>query len=65
MDIKIQKNITRKFIKLNNMAYSKNPLPKRETIFEIQYRLKQEAKELLKQIKNDKDRNFTRTTTAN
>ena len=47
------------------MAYSKNPLPKRETIFEIQYRLKQEAKELLKKIKNDKDRNFTRTTVTN
>jgi hypothetical protein len=33
------------------MAYSKNPLPKRETIFEIQYRLKQEAKELLNKLK--------------
>lgn len=46
------------------MAYSKKSFAKRETIFEIQYRLKQEAKELLKQIKNDKDRNFTRTTTT-
>ena len=36
------------------MAYSKNPLPKRETIFEIEYRLKQEAKQLLKQIKRTK-----------
>jgi hypothetical protein len=50
------------------MAYSKNPLPKRETIFEIQYRLKQEAKELLNKLKqenNDKNRNFTRTTITN
>jgi hypothetical protein len=47
------------------MAYSKNPLSKRETIFEIEYRLKQEAKQLLKQIKNDKDRNFKRTTVTN
>lgn len=45
------------------MAYSKNPLPNRETIFEIQYRLKQEAKEFLKKVKlnnNDKNRNFNR-----
>ena len=50
------------------MAYSKNPLSKRETIFEIEYRLKQEAKELLnklKEQKNDKDRNFKRTTVTN
>ena len=37
------------------MAYSKNPLLKRETIFEIQYRLKQEAKELLKKLKQEQN----------
>jgi hypothetical protein len=55
-------------LKTKPMAYSKNPLPKRETIFEIQYRLKQEAKELLKKLKqenNDKNRNSTRTTVTN
>ena len=35
------------------MAYSKNTLPKRETIFEQEYRLKQEAKTLLIKIKKD------------
>jgi len=35
------------------MAYSKNPLPKRETIFEQEYRLKQEAKQLLKKLKQN------------
>ena len=35
------------------MAYSKNPLSKRETIFEQEYRLKQEAKELLKKLKQN------------
>lgn len=33
------------------MAYSKNPLPKRETLQEYNYRLKLEAIELLKKIK--------------
>ena len=33
------------------MAYSKNPLPKRETIWEMEIRLKKEAKDLLKRIK--------------
>lgn len=37
------------------MAYSKNPLPNRETIFEIQYRLKQEAKELLNKLKQEQN----------
>ena len=37
------------------MSYSKNPLPNRETIFEIQYRLKQEAKELLKKLKQEQN----------
>jgi hypothetical protein len=33
------------------MGYSKNPLPKRQTIWEMEIRLKQEAKELLKAMK--------------
>ena len=36
------------------MAYSKKPIHLHETFQEIEWRLKQEAKELLKKIKNDK-----------
>jgi hypothetical protein len=43
------------------MAYSKNPLPKRFTIFEEQRNNREKAIEFLKQIKqkeNDKARNY-------
>lgn len=33
------------------MGYSKNPLPKRETIWEMEVRLKEQAKESLRKIK--------------
>jgi hypothetical protein len=37
------------------MGYSKNPLHKRETLLEYNYRVRQEAIELLKKIKDKKE----------
>ena len=39
------------------MGYSKNALPKRETIWEMEARLKEQAKELLKRIKEKEESN--------
>jgi hypothetical protein len=41
------------------MAYSKNPLPKRYTIFEEQKNNRQKAIELLKQLKEKENENST------
>jgi hypothetical protein len=41
------------------MAYSKNPLPKRLTIFEEQKNNRQKAIEILKQLKQKQNENST------